>query len=100
MLQTDETYHTAKEVRSILGLSNRSLERRRWDGTLKAYALNSRCYLYAKSALDEFIAKLKAGELETVTYDKAGVPRAQQSRKQRRSRKPKPLPPPKSSLTS
>jgi hypothetical protein len=88
MLQSvsDEVYLTPREVRSILRFSNRTLQRRRWDGTLKPYAVNSRCFLYAKSEVDSFIAKLKTGELHTVTFDKAGQPRVKQTRKRRRSR--------------
>jgi len=81
-----EVYLTKKEVRAILAFSDRTLQRRRWDGTLKAYAVNSRCFLYPKSAVDEFIAKLKAGELQTVTFDKAGQPRAKRQSRKRRSR--------------
>jgi hypothetical protein len=70
-----EEFLTKHEVLEILHFSERTLQRRRWDGSLKALAVNARFFLYPKSELDQFIAKLKSGELETVTYDKKGHPR-------------------------
>jgi hypothetical protein len=80
-----EEFSTKDEVLGILHFSERTLQRRRWDGSLKALAVNARFFLYPKSAVEEFIAKLKSGELKTVTYDKKGHPRTKKPAQGKRS---------------
>jgi hypothetical protein len=77
---------TKTEVLEILPISARTLQRRRWDGTIKALAVNSRFFLYPKASIDEFLSKLQSGELRTITFDKRGQPRAKQQSQTRRER--------------
>jgi predicted site-specific integrase-resolvase len=88
-----EEYLTKQEVMQILHISARTLQRRRWDGSIQAFAVNRHFYLYPKSGIEEFITKLQSGELETVTFDRSDQPRPKQmpvKRRARSSRKRKP----------
>jgi hypothetical protein len=82
---TDE-FLTKKEVLQILHISDRTLQRRRWDGTIKAFAVNSKFYLYPKSSIIDFLAKLESGELKIATFDSPKCRREKQSPKRRRAR--------------
>jgi hypothetical protein len=86
---TDELL-TKKEVLKILHISDRSLQRRRWDGTIKALAVNSKFFLYPKSSIADFLAKLHSGELKTVTFDSPDRERPKRLPKRRRARSRKP----------
>jgi hypothetical protein len=63
------------EVIKILPISARTLQRRRWDGSIKALALNSKVFVYPKSSIDSFLAALYSGKLQTRTYDTKDRPR-------------------------
>jgi hypothetical protein len=75
-----------EDVLRIIPISKRTLQRRRWDGSIRALRVNSQLYLYPRSAIDEFLTKLRSGQLQTVTYDKPGHPRPKRQSLKRRER--------------
>jgi len=81
-----EKLFTGKEVSKILRFSPRTLARRRWDGSLKALAVNSKFFLYPESSINDFLAKLQSGELQTSTFDGTHRPRSKRSSQKRRER--------------
>lgn len=62
-----DEYLTQAQVREILKCTGRTLYRRRLDKTLPAIAINSRRYLYRKSAVLKFLKDAEAGNLRTFT---------------------------------
>jgi hypothetical protein len=76
-----------EDVLRIIPISKRTLQRRRYDGSIKALRVNAQLYLYPRSAIDEFLAKLRSGELQTVTYDGPGHPRPKRQSPKRRERR-------------
>lgn len=81
-----EKLFTKEQVLKILPISARTLARRRWDGSLRALAVNSRFFLYPESSITDFLAKLHAGKLQTTTFDGIHRPRAKRASQKRRER--------------
>ena len=88
--EISEKLLTKKQVLKILPISARTLARRRWDGSIKALAVNSKFFLYPESAITDFLAKLHSGELQTTTFDSAHRLREKGSSQKRRRARRKP----------
>jgi hypothetical protein len=86
-MASDDELLRQEDVLRIIPISKRSLARRRYDGTIKALRVNSQLYLYPKSSIEDFLAKLRSGELQTVTCDKPGQPRPKRQSPKRRERR-------------
>jgi hypothetical protein len=67
----DDELLSERAVRESLNCTSKTLYRRRRDGTLPGIPLNSRRYLYRKSAVMKFLAAAEAGTLCTYTHPPA-----------------------------
>jgi hypothetical protein len=63
----DDEILSEEEVRQILRCTNKTLYRRRKDKSLPGIPINSRRYLYRKSAVLKFLEHAEAGTLRTFT---------------------------------